>query len=230
MGFESGETKSLSEIRNEIVNYKFQLRIIFFSITYFTILVLLFLKVLTSSLTTSVMFSYIFPLIYIFIFYIVFPIVWLITTNKKRSYLQYTVIQSFRSLTISDLRYDIVFNSVIYITLYSIISGQVSLNNLLLDYLLFLIILLVPYPTVFIAGLLFNRRFFDFLEYVIFNDAINDIKGSVRIKVWTGSGIFEGEIKNIEDELVIFPLSAPPKDYEIHIRWESIQAFEAIEK
>ena len=64
-------------------------------------------------------------------------------------------------------------------------------------------------------------RLFVDLESVIFKDVRDSTE--IRIRVWAGGSVYEGKVRGIGENLVI-----SSEDHEIHIRWDSIQAFEII--
>lgn len=258
MNFDKDEAKSLWEIKNQIEDYKSGLRILVISFAYLITIVASSFRVFNSISTLIEIFSIVYPISYNIVIYVFRYRIYKIfstlsqkirnkkqmsqnvtnTSNKKQSYEQYILTRS-SSWTISDLRYDIIFNLPFYFIVYVIISSQTTNSSLILSNLVYyfisflLILLLFPWISYFILMILFGKRWTEYLssvDSIIFNDAINDIKKNVRIKVWTGSGIYEGEVKNIEDELVISPLSDLPTNNEIHIRWELIQVFEIIEQ
>jgi len=227
--FKNNESGNLLQIRGDTEIFKLGLRVLFFILAYSILLILLSFRVLNKSPSIFGIFLVIYAFVYIIVLYIIFPMIRLIGLNKGQSYWRYIFIKSSYPTT-SDLRFDTISNLLFYFMIYNIFFKPNS-YSLLFFYLLvlFLFLVLLPFMAGLMEGIIFpGEKEIRPLEYIIFNDRDKD--KSVIIKVWTGSGIFEGEIENIKDELVISPLNGLPTDNDIHIRWESIQAFEVIEK
>jgi len=46
--------------------------------------------------------------------------------------------------------------------------------------------------------------------------------------VWTGGSVYEGKVRGIGENLVIYSVDSQSKEHIIRIRWDSIQAFEVL--
>jgi len=145
--------------------------------------------------------------------------------EKMRSYWPYIFVKSLYP-TASDwfiafLSY-LLFGMFIYI-----ISHKLNIDYLLLIliFIVFYFVLFLIIPLSFFISFRFiaeDLKLFEDLDPIIFKDVRDSTE--IRIRVWTGGSVYEGKVRGIDENLVISSV-----DHEIHIRWDSIQAFEVIE-
>jgi len=150
--------------------------------------------------------------------------------EKIRHYLSFLFYISFYPI-ISNSLWGIIFYlsffSYLYVSLFKFSINYLSFA--LISFLVTFIIFLMQYIPQFVE-LLLNKirysdvRIFENVEPLVFNR----IKNKPIIRVWVGGAVIEGEVKEIERDLVIIPIHKQLKEHEIHIRWGAIQAFEVI--
>ena len=150
---------------------------------------------------------------------------------KIQSYWLYVLIKSLYP-TILDLLFILEFYLFLGLSVYSISSPPspplstyyllqilYSIATIFVGFLLILIVLFA-----FFRPITEHIKLFVDLESVIFKD----VRDSIEIRVWTGGSVYEGKVRGIGENLVIYSIDSQPRDHIIRIRWDSIQAFEVI--
>jgi len=150
---------------------------------------------------------------------------------KIQSYWSYVLIKSLY-LTTLDLLFILEFYLFLGLYVYNISSP--SSPKLSAYYLLqILYSIAITFAVYFLIQIIIftiikpiteDIRLFEDLESVIFKD----VRDSIEIRVWAGGSVHEGKVRDIGEDLVIYSVDRQPRGHIIHIRWDSIQAFEVI--
>ena len=150
---------------------------------------------------------------------------------KIQSHKLYVLIKSLYP-TILDLLFILEFYLLLGLAVYDVSSPP---SPQLRGY--YLLIILYPIATFIVAFLIIpmiyfiffrpiaeDIRLFEDLDVVIFKD----VRDSIEIRVWVGGSVYEGKVRGIGDNLVIYSIDSQSRVHIIRIRWDSIHAFEVI--
>jgi len=151
---------------------------------------------------------------------------------KIQSHRLYILIKSLYP-TVLDLLFILEFYLLLGLAVYDVSYPP---SPQLRDY--YLLVVLYPIVTFIIAFLIIPMAFFMFLRPItedirLFEDLdvviFKDVRDRIEIRVWARGSVYEGKVRGIGENLVIYSIDSQSKEHIIRIRWDSIQAFEVIE-